>query len=61
MGEMEKAFYDEPSRSHEAITKAMENLRKMGYLVKSINYNYSLLSIECYCPQVNEGSSEVKT
>jgi hypothetical protein len=59
MGEMGKAFFDDQIKGHEAITKVMGDLGKLGYLVRGINYyDDGFLVIKCRCPQVNEGSNE---
>jgi len=58
MSEMEKALSYQCKKSHEAITKAMEDLGKLGYLVQNIDYTEGFFLIKCYCPQVKEGSKD---
>jgi hypothetical protein len=56
MGEMEQAFVEKKDVGHKVIETAIHNFGRLGYQIKSIDFEDDLLNIKCYCPQVNKSS-----
>ena len=57
MGEMEQIVEKEKAEGHKQIAAALKDLGSLGYWVNNIHWQSGFLTIGCYCPQVNEGST----
>jgi hypothetical protein len=54
--EMEQAYLAEREAGHKAITNAVRDMEKLGYLISGIDYVAGSLVIRCYCPKTGEGN-----